>query len=166
MMGKWSQAEKSAADICRALPYLNNLEKDFYFYTNLIRLYPKKFKEILWDNGPYFDVLLSDLQVGLHNESGYQNVANYLKSARPGTALMPNEIAVGKGRCIMEAWANGSSNVNSCLKGSGSWQIHSYFPEDNYRDIMLFLMDAKTFNALFNQQTTILIADGMKAMVR
>jgi hypothetical protein len=165
-MDKWTNEEKSNADICRSLTYLNDLEKDFYFYANLIRLYPKKFKEVLWDKGPYFDQLLVDLQAGLHQEAGYKSIANYLKTAPPGSALVPNETATEKGRCVMKAWSSGSSNISSCLNGSGSWQIQSYYADDDYHDIMKFLMDAKTFNALFNQQTTILIADGMKAMVR
>ena len=166
MMAMWTAEEKSKADVCRNLDYLNDLEKDFYFYANLIRLYPKKFKEILWDKGPYFDQLLEDLETGLHQEENYQRIAKHLRLSLPGQPLIPDPIAVEKGRCIIEGWARGDKNINACLRGSGSWQIHSYYAQDDYYDIMQFLMDAATFNALFKQSTTILLEGGTKVMVR
>lgn len=166
MMARWTEEEQSKADVCRNLDYLNDLEKDFYFYANLMRLYPKKFKEVLWDQGPYFDQLLEDLQAGLHQEENYQRISKHLRLSLPGPVLKPDPGAVEKGRCLISGWASGDKNLNSCLKGSGSWQIHSYYAQDDYHDIMQFLMDAATFSALFNQNTTILIEDGSKVMVR
>ena len=166
MMNSWTDEEKSKADICRNLDYLNDLEKDFYFYANLMRLYPKKFKEAFWDKGPYFDQLLEDLKPGLHQEEDYQRIAKHLTLSLPGQPLLPNPIAVEKGRCLIKGWARGDKNLNSCLRGSGSWRIHSYYAQNDYYDIMQFLMDADTFNALFKQNTTILLEDGSKVMIR
>jgi len=166
MLAQWTSAEKQSADVCRSLAYLNDLEKEFYFYVNLIRLYPRKFKKVLWDKGPYFDELLENLQVGLHKESGYLMVANHLTLTGPAAAIIPQERLVTVGRCLTRGFANGQSNLNSCLQGGGSWQIESYFAQDDYRDIMTFLMDAKTFNAVFKQNNTIVLSDGMKVMVR
>ncbi len=166
MLAQWTTDEKAKANVCRSLAYLNDLEKDFYFYLNLLRLYPQKFKKVLWDQGPFFDQLLEDLRADLHKESGYLMVANHLKLSSPAAAIIPQERMVKTGRCLAKGFANGESNLNSCLQGGGSWQIASYYEQDSYRDIMTFLMDAKTFNAVFKQNNIVVLSDGMKVLVR
>ena len=166
MMAAWTPDEKAKADVCRGLTYLNDLEKDFYFYVNLMRLYPQKFKKVLWDQGPFYDQQLDDLRMGLHKESGYLMVANHLRLTAPAPAIIPQERLVEVGRCVLRAIANGQSNATNCLQGGGYWQMESYFGQDDYKDIMTFLMETKTFNAVFKQNYTLLIQDGMKVMVR
>jgi hypothetical protein len=165
-MAQWTQEERSNADVCRSLSYLNDLERDFYFYVNLMRLYPQKFKKVLWDKGPFFDELLENLRADLHKESGYLMIATYLKLSSPSAAIIPQERLVTVGRCLAKGFANGQSNLNSCLQGGGSWSIESYYEQEDYRDIMTFLMDAKTFNAVFKQSSIVVLNDGMKVTVR
>jgi hypothetical protein len=166
MWTKWTTDEKAAADVGRSLPYLTELEKDFYFHVNLIRMYPKKYRELIWQNGPYFDQFLDELKSGLHKEAGYLMVDRYLQLAVAKPALVPSERYINAGHCIADGFRNGQSNLLSCLNGGGSYQVQSFFEEDNYHDIMKFLMDEKTFQGLFNQGMTIAFSDGMKVMVK
>lgn len=167
MWTKWTPAEKAAADVCRSLPYLTDLEKDFYYHVNLIRLYPKTYRERVWQNGPFFDQLLEELQSGLHKEAGYLMVDRYLQLSLTKPAFVPTERYITAGHCIGVGFSNGQSNLlSSCLNGGGSYQVQSYFEGDNYHDIMKFLMDEKTFQGLFNQGMTVTISNGMKVMVK
>ena len=159
LMSQWTKKERAEADVCRSLSYLNDFEKDLYFYVNLIRLYPRKFKKLIWDNGPYFDRFLADLQNDLHRESSYRKVAQTLASVQGGISFVPTEKEVQAGRCIITESEKGISNPASCYFDAGfrSWWKQSFFPEDNYNDIMKILMTPKLFEGIFFKNALVVV---------
>lgn len=147
LMSEFSSKEKSAADVGRSLDYLTDFEKDFYFYFNLVRMYPKKFKKLIWDEGPYFDRFKEE-QTDLKRQAGYQRFDKYLSSAQAKPAFIPEKKYMDAGRCAVKKWRAGS-NSTSCLPGPGSWRLQTYFPESVYKDALATFMEEKDFNDLF-----------------
>lgn len=150
LMSQWTKKEMAEADVCRSLSYLNDFEKELYFYINLIRLYPSKFKKLIWDNGPYFDQFLEDQQASLHHESGYRKVAQTLGTAKGGVIFIPAKESIEAGRCILRNYQQ-SSNPVDCYADSGfrSWWVQTFFPEDAYNDIMQIFLTPRYFNDIF-----------------
>jgi len=158
-MNEWTKKEWANADICRSLSYLNDFEKELYFYINLIRLYPKKFKKLIWDNGPYFDRFLEDQQSQLHRESAYRKVVQTLGGAKGGVAFVPDEQSIKAGRCILKEYAKGASNPTDCYRKAGisSWWVESFYPENIHNDIIRVFLNPKHFKDVFFSNATILI---------
>ncbi|MCP4458419.1 MAG: CAP domain-containing protein [Cytophagales bacterium] len=159
LMSQWTKKEKANADVCRSLSYLNDFEKELYFYINLIRLYPGKFKKLIWDNGPYFDQFLEDQQNDLHREAGYRRVAQTLSGAKGGVAFVPDKKSIQAGRCVIKEYSNGASNPTDCYFKAGfrSWWIQTFFPQETYNDIIQIFLSPKDFNNIFFSNATIVI---------
>jgi len=156
-MSQWVDDEMKQADATRELTYLNELEKDLYLYTNLIKLYPKKFKELIWDNGPFFDQLEPELEQGIRKDSNYKRVANWLASAKSGSALIPEEEHISVLRCVIDRYLSGKENYDSCFKLAGMWRFQTFYSESNFNDVMNILLNQDDFNDLFtNGATTVL----------
>lgn len=148
-MSMWNTNELKAADATRSLNYLNDLEKDLYLYTNLIKLYPKKFKQLIWDKGPFFDQLLPELKENIHNDSNYKRVANYLSTAKSSKALVPDQESIEVMRCVIDRYLSGRENYKSCFRFAGAWRFQTYYSESNFNDVMNILLNPDDFNDLF-----------------
>lgn len=159
-MTHWLSEEMTEADVTRDLNYLNELEKDLYLFTNLIKLYPKKFKELLWDKGPFFDQLVPDLEQGIRQDSNYKRVSNWLASAKPGTALIPKEEHISVLRCVIDRYLAGKENYKSCFKLAGSWRFQTFYSESNFNDVMNILLNPDDFNDLFSNGATMVLHKG------
>ncbi|MEP5612497.1 MAG: hypothetical protein ABJP45_09625 [Cyclobacteriaceae bacterium] len=163
-MSQWMDAEMTEADVTRELTYLNELEKDLYLYTNLIKLYPKKFKELIWDNGPFFDQLEPELEQGIRKDSNYKRVANWLATAKSGQALVPKEAHINALRCVVERYLSGKENYKSCFKLAGGWRFQTFYSESNFNDVMNILLNPDDFNDLFANGATIVLQKGDPSM--
>lgn len=150
----WDRKELEAANAVRSVSYLNDLEKDLYFYTNLMRLNPKKFKEAIWDQGPFFDKLLPDLKQELHGEDQYKKVARWLEISSPGKAVIPDEKRIAVLRCVIEKHLSKKENYNACFKLAGAWRFQTYYSESNFNDVMNILLTPRDFDDLFVQKST------------
>ncbi len=159
-MSKWDEKELRAADITRSLSYLNDLEKDLYLYTNLIKLYPKKFKELIWDKGPFFDQLLPELEASLHNDSNYKRVSNWLATARTSSVLVPDQRSISVLRCVINKYLSGRENYKSCFQFAGAWRFQTFYSESNFNDVMNILLNPDDFNDLFSKGATIAMHKG------
>ena len=159
LMSQWTKKEMAEADVCRSLSYLNDFEKELYFYINLIRLYPSKFKKLIWDNGPYFDQFIEDQQVSLHQYPSYLKVAKTLGGVKGGIGFIPSEKSIQAGRCIIKEYSNGVSNPTDCYSNAGfrSWWIQTFYPHETYNDIMQIFLTPKYFNDIFFSNATVVV---------
>ena len=148
-MEEWNDDEIQAADVTRSIPYLNELEKDLYFYTNLMRLNPKKFKKVIWDQGPFFNQLLPELKESIHQEDQYRIVSAWLETARPQRAVVPEKKRIEALRCVLEKFLAGERNQNDCFTLAGGWRIQTYYSESNFNDVMNILLTPDDFQDLF-----------------
>lgn len=148
-MKEWNEEEISTADVTRSITYLNDLEKDLYFYTNLMRLNPKKFKEVIWDQGPFFDRLLPELKEGLHQENQYLVVSDWLETANSQQAFVPEKKQIEALRCVIEKFLAGKKDNKECFKIAGGWRLQTYYSESNFNDVMNILLTAADFQDLF-----------------
>jgi hypothetical protein len=158
-MAKWTAEERRNADVCRSFAYLSDYEKDVYFFVNLARLYPKKFKTLIWDQGPYFDELLEDLKDGLHNEKSYLDVGNYLSTASPQKALIPTEPQMDMGRCVLNNYLNNAKPL-ACMNGMGSWFGYTGYSENEYNDIMKLFMKSFFFSGVIKGNQLCAVSGG------
>ena len=159
-MSKWNGDEIRSADVNRFLDYLNDLEKDLYFYTNLIRINPKKFKEMIWDQGPFFDQPLADLKEGLHKESPYKMVAKWLESSSSKTVFVPDEKHISVLRCVVERYLSGKENYRTCFKFGGAWRFQTFYAQSNFNDVMNILLTPQDFDDLFSNSATMILHKG------
>ena len=159
-MSKWLDDEMVEADVNRELNYLNDLEKDLYLYTNLIKLYPRKFKELLWDDGPFFDQLVPDLEQGIRRDNNYKRVSNWLASANATQALIPKETHISVLRCVINRYLSGKENYNSCFKLAGAWRFQTFYSESNFNDVMNIILNPDDFNDLFAKDATMVLHKG------
>lgn len=148
-MREWNDQEIQAADVARSIAYLNDLEKDLYFYTNLMRLNPKKFREVIWDNGPFFNRTLQELKGGLHRENQYQMVSNWLDAASPQLAVVPEKRRIEALRCVIENFLEGKNDSKECFKLAGGWRLQTYYSESNFNDVMNILLTPDDFQDIF-----------------
>ncbi len=156
LMGKWTEEERARADASRSLKYLNTFEKDIYFYINLMRLYPKKFKSLIWDNGPFFDQVPED-QVDVHQNDKYKKIAQWLTSVSPLKPQIPGKDEVSAGRCVAKRYTR-SGNPTGCLSDFGSsWRIHGFYGENDYKDIINILLTPEDFEDIFMDDAIITI---------
>ncbi|MEP1094501.1 MAG: hypothetical protein ABJG78_05295 [Cyclobacteriaceae bacterium] len=159
-MSQWVDEEMKQADVTRELGYLNELEKDLYLYTNLIKLYPKKFKELIWDNGPFFDQLEPELEQGIRKDTNYRRVANWLASAKSGNALVPREEHISVLRCVIDRYLSGKENYKSCFQLAGAWRFQTFYSQSNFNDVMNILLNPDDFNDLFAKGATMVLHKG------
>jgi len=157
LMSQWAPEETSKADVARSLNYLNEFEKDLYFYINLMRLYPKKFKRLLWDNGPFFDQFLDELKRGLHKGSDYRRISDWLNKNSQASAIIPDQKSISILHCIGRKYAQRQSNPGSCLKSAGAWRLQSFYSESNYRDAINILLNSEDFEDIFSKGAVIAV---------
>ncbi len=159
-MSKWGQEELEAADITRSLSYLNELEKDLYLYTNLVKLYPKKFKELIWDQGPFFDQLQPELENGIQKDPNYRRVSNWLATAGSSPPTVPNQREIDVLRCVIDRYLSGKENYKSCFQFAGAWRFQTFYSESNFNDIMNIFLNPDDFNDLFSKGATMALHKG------
>ncbi|MEQ9405301.1 MAG: CAP domain-containing protein [Cyclobacteriaceae bacterium] len=159
-MAGWDVTEIQKADAARSFNYLNDLEKDLYFYSNLIRLNPKKFKEVIWDKGPFFDQLVSELETGFHTENDYKSIANWLQTASAKRAFTPKENHIAALRCVIDRYLSGKENYRACFKFTGAWRFQTFYSQSNYNDVMNILSNYKDFNDLIVNGATMAVHPG------
>ncbi len=147
LLAQFSEKERSAADIGRDLNYLSPFEKEFYFYYNLARMYPRKFKQLIWDEGPYFDRFKEE-QTDLRREADFQRMSNYLQEFEAKDVFVPNKKYMDAGDCVVKKWRAGA-NSTSCLPMPGAWRLQTFYSESTYNDIIGIFLDAKDFQNLF-----------------
>lgn len=157
LLGQFTTAEQSAADAGRSLNYLTEFEKDFYFYLNLVRMFPSKFKRLIWDEGPYFDQFKEE-QEDLINESGFKQLEKYLSLTNSKPAFVPEKEYMDAGRCVVEKWRSGG-NSTSCLPGPGAWRLQTFYPETHYKDFIATLTTSKDFDDLLNKNAHMIVVD-------
>lgn len=160
VMGQWDELEMKTADVARSLNYLNDLEKDLYFYTNLMRLYPKKFKTLIWDQGPFFNQSLDELENGIQREASYLTVANWLNRNGGQAAFIPAEKHIRVLRCVIQTYLAKKEDYRKCFEFAGSWRYQTYYSASNFEDVMNILLTAKDFNDLINNRATLAIHQG------
>lgn len=166
LMGRWTERELANADAARNANYLNEFEKDLYFYLNLMRLYPKKFKATLWDNGPYFDQFLDVQKNGLHKETSYKRVARWLDQAVSKQAFVPKKEAIDISRCIVKRYVNKSGNPSGCVTGFRSWRLKTFYESTNYDDVIQILLDDEDFEDLFSSDAILAVQPSDPYMVK
>ncbi len=159
-MSKWGQEELKAADVTRSLTYLNELEKDLYLYTNLIKLYPKKFKELIWDQGPFFDQLLPELENGIQKDPNYRRVSNWLSTAKSSSPTVPDQRSIDVLRCVIDRYLSGKENYKSCFQFAGAWRFATFYSESNFNDVMNIFLNPDDFNDLFAKGATMALHQG------
>lgn len=159
-MAQWSKEEMRSADVTRTLSYLNELEKDLYFYTNLMRLYPQKFKALFWDEGPFFDKLLPELRTGIHRESQYLAVSKWLIRSSADVAFIPAKEHVEVLRCVIDRYLSGKTEYRSCFDFTGAWRFQTFYSESNFNDVMNILLNPKDFNDILVHGATVALQPG------
>ncbi len=164
LLNEFTPAEQSAADVGRNLGYLTEFEKDFYFYLNLVRMYPSKFKRLIWDEGPYFDRFKEE-QESLNSEPGFRQMEKYLRFYNPKPAFVPKKEFMDAGRCVVSKWRSGGSST-ACLPGQGAWRLQTYYPENHYNDFIATLTTSKDFDDLLNKNSHLIVVDEGGAAVK
>lgn len=92
----WTSAELDAANTASNVTYLDSLEKDVVMYTNLARLYPKRFKVIEVQN--YFGAIEHPGQY--KNSSNRKSLMRELDNAQPVAALLPDSMLTLTADCF------------------------------------------------------------------
>lgn len=160
LMSKWTPVEIEQIDQNKSLGFLNEKEKEYYRYVNMIRLFPKKFKELFWDNGPYFDKDLSEQRESLSNDQTYLQVSSKLESLGPSESLIAKETTIQAGRCVAKAMnAKNSFSLTGVNCNTGQMQASTYVPDDVYEFIIDQLLDGK-FNDVFYQNRILIMNQG------
>lgn len=157
LLDQFSTTERRAADVGRNLAYLTEFEKDFYFYYNLARMYPRKFKKLIWDEGPFFDQFWEE-QADLRRQSGFLRMNRLLSSNQPKPAFVPQKKYMDAGRCVVKRWKAGK-NSTECLPGPGAWRLQTFYSEKAYNDIIGIFMNEKDFNDLFTKGSHIIVVE-------
>ena len=147
-------------DAARSLNYLTDREKDFYMYINMIRVYPQKFKELFWDNGPYFDEDLEEQEEGIQMEPTYITAGQNLKTAGSGSALIPSEDLVKIGRCVgREMDRKNKFSLQNINCNTGQIEVSTYIPDDAYRFVVDQLL-SEDFNVISKKGRILVFNEG------
>lgn len=157
LMNGFTDEEISSADITRSLDYLSDFEKEFYFYYNLARMYPVKFKNLILEEGPYFDQFKEE-QENIRSSFDYLRLAKHLQLSNPKPAFIPEKKYMDAGECIVRKWRAGG-NSTSCLPGPGSWRLQTYYTESVHNDIINIFLTERDFDDLFKRNSHISIVD-------
>ncbi|MFK7952099.1 MAG: CAP domain-containing protein [Ekhidna sp.] len=164
MMNDWNKNEVVKADVNRNAKHLNEVEKDFYLYINLMRINPKKFKAMIWDEGPFFDQLPNELDNGIRKEDQYKEVGDWLQDASNQEVLIPGKKRIAELRCIIQRFRANNSSYNSCIKSGGAWSFATYYSESNFNDAMNILLTPKEFEKIANENVTVALEGGEPAI--
>lgn len=165
-MGKWTASEKAEADVNRNSSFLNAFEKDLFYYLNLARLYPKKFRELLWSQGPFFNIPLETQQASLHILEKYWKVDLFFKKNQALPAIKISEEVADMGHCVATRYLSRRGNPTACIKGFRSWRLQTFYTENNYNDAMNILLVREDFNDLFVKGSTLLVQPGDEYFVK
>jgi hypothetical protein len=165
-MNQWSKEEMAEADINRASDYLNVFEKDLFYYLNLARLYPKKFKRLLWDQGPFFDQPLERQQQYLHPLEKYKRIGRWLNKGQTMPAIRISQEEAEMGHCVATRYLTKRGNPTGCIKGFRSWRLQTFYTENNYNDAMNILMVNEDYKDLFEKQSTMLVQESDEFYVK
>lgn len=143
---EWDKREFKNADVNRKAKHLNDLEKDFYLYVNLMRLNPRKFKEEIWDKGPYLNQILSENIKGVQASAEYQQIREWLENTEPLDPIEPDKKIVSSLQCFIQGYLASNTNSNGCFKGlSGSSRLRGYYSASRFDGIMSILLTAGDF---------------------
>ncbi len=165
LLAQFSESERSGADVGRNLTYLTPFEKEFYFFYNLARMYPVKFKKLILEEGPYYDQFKEE-QADVRSSAGYLRLAKHLQLSEPKPAFIPDKKYMDAGDCVVKKWKAGA-NSTSCLPGPGAWRLQTYSSYSDYNDIIDIFLTDKDFDDLFGKNAHLIVveADGMMAKV-
>lgn len=152
----WDKREFKAADVNRKAKHLNDLEKDFYLYINLMRINPKKFKKEIWEQGPYLD----PLEEGVQAKEEFKVVSQWLENAEPLEPISPDKNTIANLQCFIEGFLGQKSN-NGCFRGSsGSSRLKTYYSTSRFDGIMSILLTADDFQDIFVENNVIALQEG------
>lgn len=158
---EWDKREFKSADVNRKAKHLNDLEKDFYLYINLMRLNPRKFKDEIWDRGPYLDQLLSEQEIGVQTTAEYKMISEWLENTEPLEPIEPDKNIVSSLQCFIKGYLANSSNASGCFKGlSGSSSLRGYYSESRFDGIMSVLLTAGDFEQILVKESIVALHEG------
>ena len=144
-LSNYSADDIKKADVCRTLDYLNDYEKDFYFYINLIRINPKKFQSVFWGELPMFQVVIADDEAKLLKTERYSKIKTWLTETEAVNPIIPTRVAVEESRCMTKRKIEQRADAEDCLKEPKAWFISYDLPDNYYNDIMNLFVDMDEF---------------------
>ncbi len=163
---EWDKREFKSADVNRKAKYLNDLEKDFYLYVNLMRINPKKFKTDIWDQGPYLDRNFSDQEKGIQMTAEYKTISQWLENTEPMEPIEPDQKIVSSLKCFINGFLAKKSNSSSCFKGlSGSSRLRSFYLESRFDGIMSILLTPGDFEGIVIKKRAVALQEGDPSII-
>lgn len=94
----WSPEERAAANTAKNVAYLDTVEKEIIMYSNLARLYPKKFSEIEVAN--YWGTKESPNQY--RNSENRKSLIRDLETMKPVGTLQPDSLLTDMANCFQQ----------------------------------------------------------------
>jgi uncharacterized protein YkwD len=158
-LAQYSTEERKKADACRTLSYLNDYEKDFYFYVNLIRINPAKFQSLAWKDAPLFQIVSTDETEKKEKQKRYNELRTWFGQLAAVKVMIPTQQAVSEGRCMTKRFISDQANPEGCLKSARGWVVSYELPDDYYNDIMNMFLTYETFERFLVSDNLALIME-------
>ena len=119
---------------------------------------------MIWDEGPFFDQLPSELESGTRNDSQYKVVGDWLENASEQKVFIPGKKQIEELKCVIKKFETNNKSYSSCFKSNGAWQFATYISESHFNDFINILLTPDDFNRIFNQNTTVALKSGRQGI--